>query len=135
MIFTNSCFNPRARAGRDAASSARRWTGCCFNPRARAGRDKDDYIYYESAKNVSIHAPARGATYYVNKQNTGGGVSIHAPARGATPEQVLTRAFKDVSIHAPARGATIIHNSGHPPITCFNPRARAGRDKSDYDNG
>ena len=57
----------------------------CFNPRPRAGGDgvvdRVDYL-----DNVSIHAPARGATdcgvllfQYLP-------VSIHAPARGATPD-------------------------------------------------
>ena len=34
--------------------------------------------------NVSIHAPARGATYSVCMNQLGMRVSIHAPARGAT---------------------------------------------------
>ncbi len=33
---------------------------------------------------VSIHAPARGATYTYKVSPTDAGVSIHAPARGAT---------------------------------------------------
>ena len=33
-------------------------------------------------------------------------VSIHAPARGATYERERIGLFIDVSIHAPARGAT-----------------------------
>ena len=34
-------------------------------------------------------------------------VSIHAPARGATHDCELAVVFSDVSIHAPARGATL----------------------------
>jgi len=77
---------------------------------------------------VSIHAPARGATLRIVQQMLGHAVSIHAPARGATggacllPRSALgfnprARAGRDlikrpwltswmVSIHAPARGAT-----------------------------
>ena len=33
-------------------------------------------------------------------------VSIHAPARGATKKPNLLDDIRDVSIHAPARGAT-----------------------------
>ena len=78
---------------------------------------------------VSIHAPARGATRHHNLQSlqylcfnprsragsdnmeyvaqVNNLVSIHAPARGATTIQ--QRAYKPskVSIHAPARGATL----------------------------
>ena len=36
-----------------------------------------------------------------------------------------------VSIHAPARGATVGSGSGVYSVICFNPRARAGRDKID----
>ena len=35
-----------------------------------------------------------------------GDISIHAPARGATYTNKRTQAMKDISIHAPARGAT-----------------------------
>ena len=56
------CFNPRARAGRDREyiKIANKMSG--FNPRARAGRDAifQSWDYYTD---VSIHAPARGATY------------------------------------------------------------------------
>ena len=55
---------------------------------------------------VSIHAPARGATFDSLIMGQHKFVSIHAPARGATSRrQHLTGIFQ-VSIHAPARGAT-----------------------------
>ena len=38
----------------------------------------------EEAVDVSIHAPARGATLYARVTGSPLGVSIHAPARGAT---------------------------------------------------
>ena len=78
---------------------------------------------------VSIHAPARGATRKAIEQKkeaegfnprprTGGDchasesgkirgtVSIHAPARGATNGERWNDDIFNVSIHAPARGAT-----------------------------
>ena len=54
-------FNPRARAGRDHGVQQVILLQRCFNPRARAGRD----LYFcvkPIIINVSIHAPARGAT-------------------------------------------------------------------------
>ena len=79
-------------------------------------------------KNVSIHAPARGATLIPEDVVPPSCVSIHAPARGATMAVSHSGADKwfrstplregrpargqgsrplcEVSIHAPARGAT-----------------------------
>ena len=76
-------------------------------------------------------------------------VSIHAPAWGATECFAFIRKYIEVSIHAPAWGATNLYfayfmhymfqstrprgarhgrkSFGHV-ILCFNPRARVGRD-------
>ena len=57
----DSSFNPRARAGRDQTDQL---LGPClqgFNPRARAGRDLCTPPILRH-RQVSIHAPARGAT-------------------------------------------------------------------------
>ena len=100
---------------------------------------------------VSIHAPARGATrdflrrvlaiMFQSTRPRGARpssytssaistiVSIHAPARGATVG-LFEKAFLEsiVSIHAPARGATTRRSSAARPCRGFNPRAREGRD-------
>ena len=56
---------------------------------------------------VSIHAPARGATSLaVPAIEIRLFVSIHAPARGATSKVSRPVVVATVSIHAPARGAT-----------------------------
>ena len=55
---------------------------------------------------VSIHAPARGATFHQTHSPALRGVSIHAPARGATELRLSQVRALPVSIHAPARGAT-----------------------------
>ena len=83
-LWTSS-FNPRARAGRDLLERVLRLLEHCFNPRARAGRDllvitvEDPGVVFQSTRPrgarrtlgplngvldlVSIHAPARGATF------------------------------------------------------------------------
>ena len=99
---------------------------------------------------ISIHAPARGATYWSKKKMLCHAISIHAPARGATEnplyknpqmkfqstlphgERRKARLKRErqayISIHAPARGATL----GFRLATCrranFNPRSRTGSD-------
>ena len=77
---------------------------------------------------VSIHAPAKGATICRGREAAGKSVSIHAPAKGATtailpPARTWTgfdprpreggdscfirfATYTGVSIHAPAKGAT-----------------------------
>ncbi len=55
-------FNPRARTGRDMPWRCTSQHGVpCFNPRARTGRDPVSSPS-KPQENVSIHAPARGAT-------------------------------------------------------------------------
>ena len=100
------CFNPRARVGRDAARRpvpgrgafqstrprgarrSRREEGggkACFNPRARVGRD-GALPRGGGGADVSIHAPAWGATPAFSTAPSNSLVSIHAPAWGATLE-------------------------------------------------
>src|SRR5260370_105880 len=83
---------------------------------------------------VSIHAPARGATSLAaGPPQRDQRVSIHAPARGAT-----TRGWGDrhlvpiVSIHAPARGATSAAGGKRCQQSSFNPRPRTGGDLCGY---
>ena len=55
---------------------------------------------------ISIHAPARGATVESTYQLITQYISIHAPARGATTPRHPPSQDHGISIHAPARGAT-----------------------------
>ncbi len=99
------CFNPRPRAGGDAQASAADSQVTCFNPRPRAGGD------VQCPTMLHVH-----------------NVSIHAPARGATHRALDERSDRRVSIHAPARGATMRLHGIAAIIECFNPRPRARGD-------
>ncbi len=55
-------------------------------------------------------------------------VSIHAPARGATGDQIRQSGEGNVSIHAPARGATTVGTVSGPRCPRFNPRPCARGD-------
>ena len=59
---TSAGFNPRSRAGSDPTLPMQAEQGEGFNPRSRAGSDPKEEKK-ESIKEVSIHAPARGATF------------------------------------------------------------------------
>ena len=100
-----------------------------FNSRTREGCD-DEKVPEFGGIEVSIHAPARGATLAGDDAMKVYEVSIHAPARGATvpnnPINQSSTGFNSrtregcdyllesgeessaVSIHAPARGATLL---------------------------
>ncbi len=121
-------FNPRARAGRDEPSHSPLQRFCCFNPRARAGRDFNP-LEKAAIQFVSIHAPVRGATVPPTEASGISNVSIHAPVRGATSGGHQSHHRGVVSIHAPVRGATPLRRAVSTKQGCFNPRARAGRDK------
>ncbi len=56
-------------------------------------------------------------------------VSIHAPARGATQRSILPERIVEVSIHAPARGATEAVPKGWALGKRFNPRPCARGDR------
>ena len=76
---------------------------------------------------VSIHAPAKGATYGKHIKHQQHIVSIHAPAKGATMTAwslVTMRKFQSTRPRR-ARQKTAFR---HVDIPCFNPRAREGRD-------
>mgnify|MGYP004565091383 FL=1 len=92
--------------------------------RSRGARRRE--VASVSRHAVSIHAPARGATFSDSRVSVEF-VSIHAPARGATARGLRQSRHEGVSIHAPARGATDA-TQGHSRQSSFNSRAREGRD-------
>ena len=55
-------------------------------------------------------------------------ISIHAPARGATFSRICNFLHIQISIHAPARGATILIYFSFFFSKNFNPRSREGSD-------
>ena len=100
----------------------------CFNPRARGGRD----IFFfmgDVVKHLFQSTRPRGARRDGSfDKDKLADVSIHAPAGGATESLTQAVILKRVSIHAPAGGATDIDFRLIPDERCFNPRARGGRD-------
>ena len=100
-----------------------------FNPRSRGGSDYTDGKV-SPVSDISIHAPAEGATERFMLYSAEEDISIHAPAEGATPSilkrrwqmehfnprsrggsDVTPQAFRVrmyISIHAPAEGATCV---------------------------
>ena len=102
------CFNPRTREGCDSCWewTARHWLS--FNPRTREGCD-DKMVNGNPSKGKFQSTHPRGVrlSELLNVDRMAE-VSIHAPARGATIIALFTNPVTMVSIHAPARGATLI---------------------------
>ena len=68
---------------------------------------RDGLSYRMTATQISIHAPAKGATLDGVTAALRFCISIHAPAKGATVWATFAVREKTISIHAPAKGATL----------------------------
>ena len=121
-------FNPRSREGSDAHGKELGSSHADFNPRSREGSDEPSYrgritvqrfqstlprgerlqihLHFMNPAQISIHAPARGATFFQQLLSFFLGFQSTLP-RGERP--VFLQLFGlicTISIHAPARGAT-----------------------------
>ena len=144
-------FNPRSREGSDNRTTKQIFTNRNFNPRSREGSDVIKDKLTKSGK-ISIHAPAKGATFNRRRTIMFDVISIHAPAKGATFWVKVRRRTFQISIHAPAKGATSANFSSvsksslfqstlprrerrttltlyHVKVD-FNPRSREGSDSN-----
>ena len=123
-------FNPRTREGCDCGSKSSQRGRCDFNPRTREGCDWHvKFIILHTQ--ISIHAPARGATrHFFPRLGCGKFQSTHPRGvrllyasfmlwvsyfnprtREGCDESLSTgRCAVPISIHAPARGATKFQN-------------------------
>ena len=80
-----------------------------------------------SQSEISIHAPARGATYSPHEIKERLQINFNPrSARGATPFGRIFRLFAAISIHAPARGATDDLLAFLGQDQDFNPRSARG---------
>ena len=102
-------FNPRSREGSDAYSSAFWRVITNFNPRSREGSDAVRHARRRRV-DISIHAPAKGATRHSRKRPS------HTRFQSTLPRR-----------ERPSSGAFVI-----TPLH-FNPRSREGSDGSNPD--
>ena len=103
---TIKAFQSTRPRGARRPSSPKTRVFLCFNPRARGGRDSAInpnitlIVQFQSTRPRGARLQITGTAGCV------GDVSIHAPAGGATSNQSGSRYPGIVSIHAPAGGAT-----------------------------
>ena len=85
-VIVRADFNPRSREGSDAAQEAVKIANDAFQSTLPRGERPDVAVPYNHIK-ISIHAPARGATFNDQTFRPFMSISIHAPARGATEKR------------------------------------------------
>ena len=144
------CFNPRTRVGCDVLLVFGGLVFIGFNPRTRVGCDRLIAAALDWELEVSIHAPAWGATIDTARKALSAGVSIHAPAWGATgpslQQSAILQSFNPrtrVGCDRPAVHRRVWTASFNPRTrvgcdmnriscprarSCFNPRTRVGCD-------
>ena len=123
-------FNPRAREGRDLATSALPYSADSFNPRAREGRDPSS-TNSASMSLVFQSTRPRGARRGSCRSRTSCRRFNPRAREGRDHDGVGGLLdVAGVSIHAPVRGATSGHRASPDCHPRFNPRAREGRDSA-----
>ena len=107
---------------------------CCtvpgFNPRARAGRDYRERRTDHAGTEFQSTRPCGARPNSSIRPSFGLWFQSTRPC-GARQRRPRYPSYAEVvSIHAPVRGATAFLTMCSRSSPCFNPRARAGRDKS-----
>ena len=128
FISTWTCFNPRARGGRDRQETIKDYKTRRFNPRARGGRDHCHQYNWLMLLAVSIHAPAGGATSFDSFMSR---VSyrFNPRARGGRDRLAAFHRMVLICFNPRARGGRDLLGLDYVVNwNCFNPRARGGRD-------
>ena len=98
-----------------------------FNPRSRKGSDWT-LEHYGYSKRISIHAPARGATFCGIKNRDQERISIHAPARGATKVVIgIDQSYTNFNPRS-RKGSDNKPQLNGVTLEDFNPRSRKGSD-------
>ncbi len=122
------CFNPRPREGGDRQRPAPLLGSAQFQSTPPRGGRRDSASKWLKVVNVSIHAPARGATSLPFVFASPTTFQSTPPRGGRRPLTTLLRTWRRVSIHAPARGATRQGMLKLAEAEGFNPRPREGGD-------
>ena len=121
-------FNPRTRVGCDAGDIFDAVLLVYFNPRTRVGCDAI-FSSLSVSPNISIHAPAWGATAKdLKKLSILPEISIHAPAWGATYGRKLSESSQRFQSTHPRGVRPIFAHRERMSGVYFNPRTRVGCD-------
>ena len=119
-------FNPRSREGSDPVSTELLIISEYFNPRSREGSD-DDVIYEYAEGDISIHAPARGATPNCGTTCVSGRFQSTLP-RGERPASFAFCSSTRFQSTLPRGERPDAADAVTWSISHFNPRSREGSD-------
>ena len=92
------------------------------------GERQDGYVIGEARNNFNPRS-REGSDFVKCFKVPSADISIRAPARGATQERSGSRRSTMISIRAPARGATAPGGRSSDLYRYFNPRSREGSDQ------
>ena len=130
-IRSRTNFNPRSREGSDALGAWSRALTYIFQSTLPRRERHTHFHLTMLCRIISIHAPAKGATYLRYQLYQANCISIHAPAKGATFRHSSLGLIRHIiSIHAPAKGATScvpVHAAYRPTISIHAPAKGATR--------
>ena len=120
-------FNPRSREGSDAYARFKREQYNNFNPRSREGSDLARYFIARAAWQFQSTLPRRERRMQSHFCRRPHQISIHAPAKGATQFQYALDTDFGFQSTLPRRER---RNKCRTPWHCcyFNPRSREGSD-------
>ena len=105
-------FNPRSHERSDKAIRLRA-CGCFnFNPRSHERSDRYNLkcLMFERFQSTLPREERQPLYFYLFNIKQ---ISIHAPTRGATTTERIESLYITISIHAPTRGATSLRISNH----------------------
>ena len=120
-------FNPRSREGSDGPSDVTLLTVPVFQ--STLPRGERHLPQTRCPENVYFNPRSReGSDAILSRDPRNAEISIHAPARGATMQAQKRAILQRISIHAPARGATRSLFRIAKAGSYFNPRSREGSD-------
>ena len=97
-------FQPTLPPGERPVTAARSWTGVIFQPTLPPGERHSTLPSDKTNFEISTHAPARGATFYLFFRCIWQIISTHAPARGATSRDWIATARLSLFQPTPPRG-------------------------------
>ena len=130
LFWGHTDFNPRSREGSDLCE------GHYFLPVRKfqstlPRRERRFWLFFYVYFSTNFNPRSReGSDAMPLIQCLHRNISIHAPAKGATCISALLASLHNISIHAPAKGATFFCFRIYNKILYFNPRSREGSDIS-----
>ena len=127
---TSPRFNPRPRTGGDRVQLVSTSHLGSFNPRPRTGGDALVIGQVVDHLLVSIHAPARGATFAIAPENSIKTEFQSTPPHGGRPRNAPHHLLAPTGFNPRPRtgGDWAVEQQDISISPCFNPRPRTGGD-------